>query len=112
VRALEPNRCDTPFAAVYAFASPDTSVQGSQVPINQRDAVAEAEASMFADRQWSLEGMIGLPTNCPSLPSRIDFDVGWFVLREEERRRVSSAQQMPDRARSRKGVTFRGAILG
>jgi hypothetical protein len=34
MRALEPNHCDTPFAAVYAFASPDTSVQRPQVPIN------------------------------------------------------------------------------
>jgi hypothetical protein len=31
---------------------------------------------MFADRQWILEGMIGLLSHCPSLPSRIDFDVG------------------------------------
>ena len=78
LRGFEPNHYDIPFAAVYAAASPDTSVQHPQAPIEQRDAVSDSskassdKSSIFAERQWSLEGMLGLPSNCSSLPSRID----------------------------------------
>ena len=33
-------------------------------------------SSMSSDRQWTLEGMSGLPTNCSGLPSRLDFESG------------------------------------
>lgn len=83
LRGFEPNHYDIPFAALYAAASPDTSVQYSQAQSEQRDSLSETskasssdKSSSFADRQWTLEGMLGLPTNCPGLPSRIDSEVG------------------------------------
>jgi signal transduction histidine kinase len=78
VRAMEPNQYDVPFAAVYVAASPDTDMQRSQSLSGQLDpafddSIASSDkSSIFAERQWTLEGMLGLPTNCPSLPSRID----------------------------------------
>lgn len=81
VRALEPNHYDIPFAAVYAAASPDMEMQRSQNLSDQRDTAVEGslasseKSSNFTNRQWTLEGMLGLPTNCSSLPSRIDSEV-------------------------------------
>lgn len=85
VRALDPNHYDIPFAAIYAAGNPDISAQRSQASNDQSDTVSEAsksssERSSFADRQWTLEGMLGLPTNCPGLPSRIDSDVGGAAI--------------------------------
>lgn len=78
LRGFEPNHYDIPFAAVYAAASPDTVVQHSQTPSEQRDSTSESskaysdKSSTFTERQWTLEGMLGLPSNCAGLPSRID----------------------------------------
>jgi PAS domain S-box-containing protein len=86
VRALEPNHYDIPFAAVYAAASPDYETQRSQSTSDHRDSVPEDlksmsdHSSVFSDRQWTLEGMLGLPTNCSSLPSRIDSEVGGAAI--------------------------------
>ncbi|KAM0706698.1 hypothetical protein Q7P35_006027 [Cladosporium inversicolor] len=78
LQGFEPNHYDIPFAAVYAAASPDMSWQHSQTPSEQPDAASESskarsdKSSPLAERQWTLEGMIGLPSNCAGLPSRID----------------------------------------
>ncbi|GAB7329823.1 hypothetical protein MBLNU13_g01541t1 [Cladosporium sp. NU13] len=78
LRGFEPNHFDIPFAAVYAAASPESSVRYSQTQSEQRDSVSETsrsssdKSSTFADRQWTLEGMLGLPVKSPGLPSRID----------------------------------------
>lgn len=80
LRGFEPNHYDIPFAAVYAAATPDGSLQlqHSQTPSEQSDAASESskarsdKSSPLAERQWTLEGMIGLPSNCAGLPSRID----------------------------------------
>jgi len=83
LRGFEPNHYDIPFAAVYAAASPDTSMQHPQSQSEQRDAVFDTsrssssdKSSTFAERQWTLEGMLGLPNDCPGLPSRIDSEAG------------------------------------
>ena len=93
LRGFEPNHYDVPFAAVYAAATPDTNEQHSQSQSEQRDAVSETsraslvrsmsetskassdKSSSFATRQWTLEGMLGLPPNCPGLPSKIDSEM-------------------------------------
>jgi len=78
LRGFEPNHYDIPFAAVYAAASPDTSVQRSQTQSEHRDSTSESSkaysdrSSALSERQWTLEGMIGLPSNCAGLPSRIE----------------------------------------
>lgn len=78
LRAFEPNHYDIPFAAVYAAASPETSVQYSHTQSEQRDAVSDTskssseQSSTFSEKQWTLEGMLGLPVKSPGLPSRID----------------------------------------
>lgn len=77
-RGFEPNHYDIPFAAVYAAASPDTSVLHLQRSNEQRDSISESsktysdKSSSPTERQWTLEGMVGLPPNCAGLPSRID----------------------------------------
>jgi PAS domain S-box-containing protein len=81
LRGFEPNHYDIPFAAVYAAASPDTPVQYSQTLSEQRDSTSESSkaysdrSSTFTERQWTLEGMLGLPSNCHGLPSRIDSEM-------------------------------------
>jgi PAS domain S-box-containing protein len=81
VRAMDPNHYDIPFAAVYVAASPDTEMPRSQSLSGQLETAFEDyialsdRSSIFANRQWTLEGMLGLPANCPSLPSRIDSEV-------------------------------------
>ena len=78
LRGFEPNHYDIPFAAVYAAASPDTSVLHPQRSNEQRDSASESsktysdKSSTFTERQWTLEGMVRLPPNCAGLPSRID----------------------------------------
>lgn len=86
VTGLEPNKYDVPFAAFYAAASPEHTMQHLAQP-NQLSEQWEAasqghvtpspsdrSSSISTTRHWTLEGMIGLPATCPGLPSRIDSD--------------------------------------
>jgi PAS domain S-box-containing protein len=77
LRGFEPNLYDVPFAAVYAAASPDTYEYYShtQSEVSEASMASSDKSSSFATRQWTLEGMLGLPPNCPGLPSKIDSDL-------------------------------------
>lgn len=78
VRGLEPNHYDVPFAAFYAAAGPESAMHHQNALSEQWEANSQTsrsqsdKSSNFTNRQWTLEGMLGLPSNCGGLPSRID----------------------------------------
>ena len=82
VRGLEPNHYDIPFVALYAAAVPEQAMNRSSTLSDQWEAASQTskspsdKSSSSSDRQWTLEGMLGLPTNCSGLPSRLDAESG------------------------------------
>ena len=104
VTGLEPNKYDVPFAALYAAASPESTMQHLAQP-NQLSEQWEAasqghvtpspsdrSSSVSTTRHWTLEGMIGLPANCPGLPSRIDSDIAAESITSVFRATIATGQ--------------------
>ncbi|KAF2723553.1 histidine kinase M3YPp [Polychaeton citri CBS 116435] len=69
IKGLQHNLEEIPFLLMYA-ASQDNLV--SQNPGGITNPTPSEASSTHASKQWALEGMVGLPPNCPSLPSRLD----------------------------------------
>ncbi|KAM0719598.1 hypothetical protein Q7P37_003728 [Cladosporium fusiforme] len=98
VRGLEPNHYDVPFAALYAAASPDTAMHHPGGLSEQWEAHSQTsktpsdKSSSFSNRQWTLEGMLGLPSNCEGLPSRIDNETAADSLTPSLRQALSSGK--------------------
>jgi PAS domain-containing protein len=81
VRGLDPNHYDIPFVAIYAAATTEQTMNRLSTLSDQWEAASQtskspSEKSGSSDRQWTLEGMLGLPTNCSGLPSRLDAESG------------------------------------
>jgi hypothetical protein len=82
VKGLDPNHYDIPFIAIYAAAVTEQDMNRSSKLSDQWEAASQTskapsdKSSISSDRQWSLEGMLGLPTNCSGLPSRLDAESG------------------------------------
>lgn len=82
VRGLDPNHYDIPFVAIYAAAVSEQTMHRSSKLSDQWEAASQTSKSYSdrssgsSDRQWTLEGMLGLPTNCSGLPSRLDAESG------------------------------------
>lgn len=104
VTGLEPNKYDVPFAAFYAAASPEHTMQHLTQPnqlSEQWEAASqghvtpsqsERSSSISVTRHWTLEGMIGLPANCPGLPSRIDSDIAAEAITSVFRTTIATGQ--------------------
>lgn len=82
VRGLDPNHYDIPFVAIYAAAATESTLNRSSKLSDQWEAASQSSkapserSSGSLDRQWTLEGMLGLPANCSGLPSRLDAESG------------------------------------
>jgi hypothetical protein len=82
VRGLDQNHYDIPFVAIYAVAAMEQIMNRSSKLSDQWEAASQTSktpskrSSTCSDRQWTLEGMLGLPTNCSGLPSRLDAESG------------------------------------
>jgi PAS domain-containing protein len=82
VRGLDPNHYDIPFLAIYAVAVTEQTMNRSSKLSDQWEAASQTSktpserSGTSSDRQWTLEGMLGLPTNCSGLPSRLDAESG------------------------------------
>lgn len=79
VRGLEPNHYDVPFVALYAAASSESAPHPNHFQLSEQWEASShgtpspsERSSTFANKQWTLEGMLGLPASCPGLPSRVD----------------------------------------
>ncbi|KAL1591034.1 hypothetical protein WHR41_00234 [Cladosporium halotolerans] len=100
VKGLDPNHYDVPFAALYAAASPDTAMHRPNVLSEQWEATSQTSktssdpSSSFSSRQWTLEGMLGLPPSCKGLPSRIDSDAAAESLSPLLRQALSTGKIM------------------
>lgn len=99
VRGFEPNRYDVPFAVLYAAASPESAMHHHSVLSDQWEVSSQTSkttasdpSSSFANRQWTLEGMLGLPPNCNALPSRIDSEAAADSLTPLLRQAISTGQ--------------------
>ncbi|GAB7365113.1 hypothetical protein MBLNU230_g6203t1 [Neophaeotheca triangularis] len=80
LKGLEPNRHDVPFAAVYAAASRSEVVgagdaAGAWCDGESHSPTPSDRSSTFGAKQWSLQGVLGLPQGGEGvLPQHLDSD--------------------------------------
>lgn len=99
VRALEPNHYDIPFAVLYAVAGSDSAMNHFPGLSDQWEAASqtskspsERSSTSSTNKQWTLEGMLGLPANCGQLPSRIDSESGPVSITPHFNKTMSTGQ--------------------
>lgn len=91
--ALEPNKHEVPFAALYSASQPSYD-QGSDSSLADDRWSTRSSSSAIDHRVWGLEGTIGIPDDSTDLPSQLDIGlaVELFSSRFEECMATSSVQ--------------------
>lgn len=77
LRGLESNVHEIPFAALYGPA-PDEDMSDSDAAGGS--STQSDYGSVFAGKEWTLEGVLAPPDYMPPLPSRVDLDTGTELL--------------------------------
>lgn len=82
LRGLESNANEVPFAALYgpATAAKDEGVSDSDASFTGGSSSQSDVGSVFAGKEWTLEGVLSPPDYVPPLPSRVDLDSGNDLL--------------------------------
>lgn len=74
LRGLDPNHHDVPFAAVYANVPSEVGGRAQGGDADSSSPTPSDRSSTFGSKQWSLQGVLGLPTDKECLPQYLDSD--------------------------------------